>query len=119
MVKQGNKETEARVKGKAFVPTEEGSATWASLDGEGLTAKYENGPTEYTQGFRGAPWSREPSLKFMCNEVGVNEEHLIQGIAQNKSDREMAKEMDVPEETIQGLRNHFMTHGIASIQGQD
>lgn len=119
MAKQGKKETEARVKGTDFVPTEEGSATWASLDGEGLTAKYEKGPTEYTQGFRGAPWSREPSLKFMCTEVGVSEDDLIQGIAHNKSDREMAEKMGVPEETLQGLRNRFMTHGLASIQGQD
>ncbi len=119
MVKQGKKETEAKIKGQVFVSTEEGSATWKSLDGEGLTAKYEKGPTEYTQGFRGAPWSREPSLKFMCNEVGVNEDQLIQGISQNKSDKEMAEEMGVPERTIQGLRKRFMTHGIASIEGQD
>lgn len=119
MVKQGKKETQARIKGEVCVPTEEGSATLESLDAEGLTAKYEKGPTEYTQGFRGAPWSREPSLKFMCEEVGVNENTLIQGIAQNKSDSEMAKEMGVPEKTIQGLRKRFMSHGVASIEGQD
>ena len=64
MVKQG-KGNRGQNKGQVFVSTEEGSATWKSLDGEGLTAKYEKGPTEYTQGFRGAPWSREPSLKYM------------------------------------------------------
>ncbi|NMA01096.1 MAG: hypothetical protein GX923_00850 [Clostridia bacterium] len=51
MVKQGKKETEAKIKGQVFVSTEEGSATWKSLDGEGLTAKYEKGPTEYTKVF--------------------------------------------------------------------
>ena len=53
------------------------------------------------------------------DEVGVNDDQLIQGISQNKSDKEMAEEMGVPERTIQGLRKRFMTHGIASIEGQD
>jgi len=112
-------ETNKKIKGNAFVPTEEGSSTLESLDAEGVTVKYEQGPTEYTQGFRGAPWSREPSLKFMCEEVGVNMDNLIAGIEQNKSDAEMAKELGVSKKTVQALKEQFMTHGLQSIEGQD
>ncbi|MFZ7102222.1 MAG: hypothetical protein ACOWWO_06090 [Peptococcaceae bacterium] len=112
-------ETNKKIKGQAFVPTEEGSATLESLDAEGVTVKYEKGPTKYTQGFRGAPWSREPSLKFMCDEVGVNMDKLIAGVEQNKSDTEMAQELGVSPKTVQALTEHFMTHGLASIEGQD
>ncbi|MFZ5945326.1 MAG: hypothetical protein ACOYVD_14570 [Bacillota bacterium] len=112
-------ELNAKVKGNAFVPTEEGSATLESLDAEGVTVKYEKGPTEYTQGFKGAPWSREPSLKFMCDEVGVNMDNLISGIEQNKSDTEMAKELGVSAKTVKALAEQFMTHGLQSVEGQD
>ncbi|KJS82167.1 MAG: hypothetical protein JM58_15695 [Peptococcaceae bacterium BICA1-8] len=112
-------ETNKKVKGNAFVPTEEGSATLESLDAEGVTVKYEQGPTEYTQGFRGAPWSREPSLKFMCEEVGVNMDNLISGIEKDKSYTEMAKELGVSKKTVQALKDRFMTHGLQSIEGQD
>lgn len=117
--KRNTTETNKKIKGNAFVPTEEGSATLESMDAEGLTAKYEQGPTELTQGFRGAPWSREPSLKFMCEEVGVNMDNLIKGIENNKSDTEMAKEFGVPQKTVQYLKKRFMTHGLQSIEGQD
>lgn len=117
--KPNTQETKKKIKGNAFVPTEEGSATLESMDAEGVTLKYEQGPTEYTQGFRGAPWSREPSLEFMCEEVGVNMDNLISGIETNKSDTEMAKELGVSKKTVEGLREHFMTHGLASIEGQD
>jgi len=112
-------ETKTKIKGNSFVPTEEGSATLKSLDAEGVTSKYEQGPTQYTQGTRGAPWSREPSLKFLCDEVGVDMDSLISGIEQNKSDAEMAKELGVSQKTVKALRERFMTHGIQSIEGQD
>ncbi|MGI6226136.1 MAG: hypothetical protein ACOYJ1_07790 [Peptococcales bacterium] len=119
----GNKpntpETNKNIKGNVFVPTEEGSATLESMDAEGVTVKYEQGPTEYTQGFRGAPWSREPSLKFMCEEVGVNMDNLISGIEKDKSDTEMAKELGVSAKTVKHLKERFMTHGLGSIEGQD
>jgi len=117
--KPDTREIKQKVKGNAFVPTEEGSATLESLDAEGLTAKYEKGITNYEQGFRGAPWSREPSLKFMCEEVGVNMDNLIAGIEQNKNDTEMAQELGVSPKTIKGLREHFMSFGLQSIEGQD
>ena len=42
--KPNTSETNQKIKGNAFVPTEEGSATMESLDAEGVTVKYEQGP---------------------------------------------------------------------------
>lgn len=65
------------------------------------------------------PWSSEPSLKEMTREVGVDFDRFIQGIKDDKSDSEMAQELRVPEELICRLKDHFYTHGIHSIMGQD
>jgi len=65
------------------------------------------------------PWSTEPSLKDMAKEVGVNYDRLIAGIKENKSDAEIAKELAVSEKLIGHLREHFYTHGLHSIMGQD
>ncbi len=65
------------------------------------------------------PWSTEPSLKFKASEVGIDEDDLIDGIKDGKSDAEMAEEFDVTEKLIQNLRDHFMRHGLGSIMGQD
>lgn len=107
------------VKGSSFIPTEQGSATHANLDGEGITARYDQGSMDNSQGFRGAPWSREPSLKSMCDEVNVDMDQLIAGIEKDVSDMEMGQELGVSPKTVKGLKNHFMTHGLSSIEGQD
>lgn len=65
------------------------------------------------------PWSSEPSLKEMAQEVGVDFNRLIDGIREDKTDSEMASELDVPEKLIYHLRDHFYTHGVHSIMGQD
>ncbi len=65
------------------------------------------------------PWSSEPSLKEMTREVGVDFDRFIEGIKDEQSDSEMAQEFDVPEESIYHLRDHFYTHGVHSIVGQD
>ncbi|NLI12684.1 helix-turn-helix domain-containing protein [Pelotomaculum propionicicum] len=65
------------------------------------------------------PWSSEPSLKEMADEVGVNVDRLIEGIEKNKTDSEMAQEFEVPEKLVYHLRDHFYTHGIDSVMGQD
>jgi len=65
------------------------------------------------------PWSTEPSLKFKASEVGIDEDDLIEGIKEGKSDTEMAEEFDVTEKLIQNLRDHFMRYGLGSIMGQD
>ncbi|AQS59287.1 hypothetical protein [Desulforamulus ferrireducens] len=65
------------------------------------------------------PWSTEPSLETKAKEVGVDFDALIDGIKNNKSDQEMAEEFGVTEKCIGYLKEHFWTHGIGSIVGQD
>jgi len=65
------------------------------------------------------PWSSEPSLKEMADEVGVDFDRFIEDLKENKTDVEMAEEFDVSEKLIYHLREHFYSHGIGSIVGQD
>ncbi|GAB6157539.1 hypothetical protein JCM39194_07390 [Desulfotomaculum varum] len=65
------------------------------------------------------PWSTEPSLQTKAYEVGVDFDALIEGIKNNRSDEEMAKEFGVTPKCIGYLKEHFWTHGIGSIMGQD
>lgn len=65
------------------------------------------------------PWSTEPSLEAKANEVGVNFDSLIEGIKNNRTDEEMAQEFGVTPKCIRHLREHFWSHGIGSIMGQD
>ncbi|ABO50428.1 conserved hypothetical protein [Desulforamulus reducens MI-1] len=65
------------------------------------------------------PWSTEPSLETKAKEVGVDFDTLIEGIKNNKSDEELAEEFDVTPKCIGYLKEHFWTHGIGSIMGQD
>ncbi|HPZ42420.1 MAG TPA: helix-turn-helix domain-containing protein [Bacillota bacterium] len=65
------------------------------------------------------PWSSEPSLKEITREVGVDFDRFIEGLKEEQSDSEMAEEFNVPEELIYHLRDHFYTHGVHSIVGQD
>ncbi|KUK82962.1 MAG: Uncharacterized protein XD97_0304 [Pelotomaculum thermopropionicum] len=65
------------------------------------------------------PWSKEPSLKEMANEVGVDFDSFIEGLKKDKSDSEMAEEFDVSEKLIYHLKDHFYSHGVHSILGQD
>jgi len=65
------------------------------------------------------PWSSEPSLKEMANEVGVDVDRFIDGIEKNRTDSEMAEELNVPEKLVYHLRDHFYTHGLDSVMGQD
>jgi len=106
--------------GQDFVPTEMGSARFVSLDGDGSTYKYETGPTEYEQGFHGPPWGVEPSMHFLCDEVGIDYSRFIDSLAGNKKDMEMAQEFNVSAETVKGLREHFYrVEAIAGNYGQD
>jgi len=106
--------------GKAFVPTEMGSARFVALDGEGSTYKYETGPTVSEQGFHGPPWGVEPSMHFLCDEVGIDYSKFIDSLAANKKEMEMAQEFGVSAETIRGLREHFYkVEAITGNYGQD
>ncbi len=65
------------------------------------------------------PWSVAPSLKEMARDVGVDVERLIDGIKNDQTDSEIAQELNVPENLIYHLRDHFYTHGVDSVMGQD
>ncbi len=65
------------------------------------------------------PWSSEPSLKEMTREAGVDFDRFIEGIKDNKSNAEIAQELSVSEDLIYHLKDHFYTHGVHSIMGQD
>ena len=65
------------------------------------------------------PWSSEPSLKEMAHEVGVDSDRFIDCLKENKSDQEIAGELDVSEKLVYHLREHFYSHGVGSIMGQD
>ncbi len=107
-------------KGHTFVPTEQGSARFVALDGEGSTSKYETGPTVLEQGFSGPPWSIEPSMHFLCDEVGVDYQRFIAGLAKNNNEMEMARELGVDQKTIAGLKELFYRNeAINGNYGQD
>ena len=106
--------------GHTFVPADMGSASFVALDGEGSSYKYETGPTEAKYGFKGPPWGVEPSMHFVCDEVGIDADQFINGLALNKSDMEMAKEFGVSEGTIRHLRERFYkVESITGNYGQD
>lgn len=65
------------------------------------------------------PWSTEPSLKTKTEEVGIDFDAFIEGLKNNKSDAEMAREFGVSSKVIMHLRDHFMRRGLGSIMGQD
>lgn len=94
-----------------YIPTEEGSRVYESL--------LKNDPGKEESGLSGAPWSLDESLKSKCDEVGVNADDLISGIGKGRADEELAEEMNVPVQTIEGLKKSFLEKGLDSIQGQD
>lgn len=106
--------------GDTFVPTEMGSARFASLDTEGTAYKYESDP-ESDQAFMGPPWGMEPSMSFVCDEVGIDYDQFVKGLKDNKNDNEMASELGVNEKTIKNLKERFYqiqaTNGNTGIGG--
>ena len=66
-----------------------------------------------------APWSTEPSLKQKAQDLGVDFDQLIEEIKSDHSDPEIAKRLGITVKATRHLKNHFMTHGVGSIMGQD
>ncbi len=65
------------------------------------------------------PWSTEPSIKFMTEEVGIDFDGFIEGLRDGRSDVEMAEDYNVTEKLIYHLRDHFMRYGLGHVMGQD
>ncbi|MCL6638682.1 MAG: helix-turn-helix domain-containing protein [Firmicutes bacterium] len=55
----------------------------------------------------------------MAHEAGIDADRFIDCLKENKSDTEIAGEFNVSEKLICHLRDHFYSHGIGSIVGQD
>ncbi|WP_028307284.1 histidine kinase [Desulfitibacter alkalitolerans] len=66
-----------------------------------------------------APWSLQPSLKEMTEEVGIDFNAFIKCLKDKKNDSEMAQELGVSTKTIGYLKEHFEKYGVHSIVGQD
>lgn len=65
------------------------------------------------------PWNWQPYLSEMCAEENVDYDKLIAGLAENKTNRELADSLNANEKTVQYLRNHFEQYGVGSVIGQD
>ncbi len=66
-----------------------------------------------------APWSLQPSLKQMTEEVGVDFDKFIESLKVGRSDMEIGQEFSVSGKVIEHLREHFEKYGVHSIVGQD
>lgn len=116
MDNRGNNREKLSV-GDAFVPENMGSAVLVNLDGQSEPNNNRQGVPAHAGDTPSAPWGMEPSLEAMCEEAGVDFEHLLASIKANKSDSEMASELGVQQLTISSLREHFEKHGIDSVAG--
>jgi len=65
------------------------------------------------------PWTRLPSLKEMTAEAGIDELEFLEYIENGYNSREIAECLQVQEETIESLYNHFMKYGVGSVMGGD
>lgn len=102
-----------------YTKTEMGSARRASLEGNS-NYKYNEGISNNDEGFRGPPWGKEPSMKIVCEEAGVNFNQFVNALKDEKSDMEVANEFGVDKETIKSLKKRFYeVESITGNTGQD
>ena len=67
----------------------------------------------------GPPWSIQPSLQLMLEEVGLEIDEFLDDIRKGKTDDEIAQQTGVSREVISIFREHFEKYGIDSVMGQD
>lgn len=65
------------------------------------------------------PWSRIPSLKEMTAEAGIDFDHFITCIQQGYTTGQMAQSLQISENAIMSLKEHFFKYGISSVIGGD
>lgn len=65
------------------------------------------------------PWNWQPHLNELCAEENIDFNQLIEAFAGNKSDQEIAVDLNTSEKTVHHLRGHFEQYGIGSVIGQD
>lgn len=78
-------------------------------------------PDDYNERNKGSfpPWSRIPSLKEMTSETGIDHDQFISLIASGLTAEEIARQMEISQETSRALYEHFMHYGISSVIGGD
>lgn len=67
----------------------------------------------------GPPWSLQPSLKAMVEDVGIDFDVFLEELGDGKTDEEIAVKAGVTPKVISYFREHFERYGIDSILGQD
>lgn len=106
--------------GASFVPTELGSARAVSQGREGSRDKVEVWTDPMEKGLPGPPWGLEPSVKSVCCQAGVDYHRFVEGLAENKSDNELAGEFSVSSDTIRNIRRLFyQNEALNGNYGQD
>jgi len=94
-----------------FTVTQEGSATWVRPQG--------NPDLRINTSTPGAPYNTEPSLKWKCEDVGVEMDKFIDLLAKDRSDMEIAGELGIDREVAAKLKEEFFKYGINSVVGKD
>ena len=113
---EGTAEREDIQLGQKFIPTEMGSARFAAVGGRTREQRVKTDSADPKEGTKGPPWSVEPSLKFACDEAGVDFNQFVDGLKSNKSDQEMASELGVTTITVLSLMERFY-HSDVPITG--
>ena len=67
----------------------------------------------------GPPWGWQPSLEHMAREAGVDFNRFLELVKQQVAEDQMAAVLRVSPQTIRSLKDHFMSFGVDSVQGQD
>lgn len=67
----------------------------------------------------GPPWSAQPSLKAMVEDVGIDFDTFLNDLGDGKNDKDIAVKAGVSPKVIRHFREHFEKYGIDSIMGQD
>jgi len=94
-----------------FSVTQEGSATWVRPGG--------NPDLRVNTCTPGAPYNTEPSLKWKCEDVGVEMDAFVDMLAKDHSDMEIASELGISQEVAAKLKEEFYKYGINSVVGKD
>ncbi len=65
------------------------------------------------------PWSRQPSLQSLSQDLGVDYEQLLAGLQENQTDSQLAAKLQCSVLAVQNLREYFEHYGLDSVEGQD
>ena len=104
-----------------FAPTEMGSAHFVDLGHkETISANRIDGDAHDEASHRGPPWGVQPSLPFLCDEVGVDFSKFVHLLSEGKNEMEIATELTADPKIIKNLCVFFyQAEAISGNYGQD